>query len=230
MVDVTKTYQTAGMGFEGSLTLALDTLTQQLIGRKWIREDGTEMQIERCLVDAAWGVSSSTVVTYCSRSQYSTVLMPSFGRSITADKKPYSEYRKVAGQTIGDFWLISKNRQNVRIMEIDTNFVKTLVSMRIRTALGDKGSFQLWGKQHDVHTNAIHRNFAQQMTSEYGIPTAGRSRTVNVWRLLPGRDNHYWDCVCGCYAAASERGVSYAGQTKAKAEKRAVSLPKSRNA
>ena len=225
LADVTKTYQTAGMGFEGSLTLALDTLTQQLIGRKYIREDGTEMQIERCLVDAAWGVSSSTVVTYCSRSQWSTVLMPSFGRSITADKKPYSEYRKIAGQTIGDFWLISKNRQNVRVMEIDTNFVKTLVSMRIRTAIGDKGSFQIWGKQHDVHTNAIHRTFSQQMTSEYGIPTAGRSRTVNVWRLLPGRDNHYFDCVCGCYAAASERGVSYAGSTR-KSQKRIVNLPK----
>ena len=228
LADVTKTYQTAGMGFEGSLTLALDTLTQQLIGHKYIREDGMELQIERCLVDAAWGVSSSTVVTYCSRSQYSTVLMPSFGRSITADKKPYSEYRKVAGQTIGDFWLISKNRQNVRVMEIDTNFVKTLVSMRIRTAIGDKGSFQLWGKQHDVHTNAIHRNFCQQMTSEYGIPTAGRSRTVNVWRLLPGRDNHFWDCVCGCYVAASERGVSYAGSTK-RLQKRIVNLPKNKN-
>lgn len=228
LVDVTKTYQTAGMGFEGSLTLALDTLTQQIIGRKYVREDGMEMQIERCLVDAAWGVSSSTVVTYCSRSQYSTVLMPSFGRSITADKKPYSEYRKIAGQTIGDFWLISKNRQNVRVMEIDTNFAKTLVSMRIRTALGDRGSFQLWGKQHDVHTSAIHRNFSQQMTSEYGIPTAGRSRTVNVWRLLPGRDNHYWDCVCGCYAAASERGVSYAGSTR-QSHKRIVNLPKNKN-
>ena len=228
LVDVTKTYQTAGMGFEGSLTLALDTLTQQLIGHKYIREDGTEMQIERCLVDAAWGVSSSTVVTYCSRSQYSTVLMPSFGRSITADKRPYSEYRKIAGQTIGDFWLISKNRQNVRVMEIDTNFVKTLVSMRIRTALGDKGSFQIWGKQHDVHTNAIHRTLSQQMTAEYGIPTAGRSRTVNVWRLLPGRDNHFWDCVCGCYAAASERGVSYAG-SKRLVQKRIVNLPKNKN-
>ena len=65
------------------------------------------------------------------------------------------------------------------------------------------------------------------MTSEYGTPTSGRDRTVNVWRLLPGRDNHYFDCVCGCYAAASERGTSYAGQTKAKAEKRAVSLPRS---
>lgn len=228
LVDVTKTYQTAGMGFEGSLTLALDTLTQQLIGHKYIREDGMELQIERCLVDAAWGVSSSTVVTYCSRSQWSAVLMPSFGRSITADKKPYSEYRKVAGQKIGDFWLIIKHRQNVRVMEIDTNFVKTLVSMRIRTALGDKGSFQIWGKQHDVHTNAIHRTFSQQMTSEYGIPTAGRSRTVNVWRLLPGRDNHYWDCVCGCYAAASERGVSYAGSTK-RLQKRTVNLPKNKN-
>ena len=227
LADVTKTYQTAGMGFEGSLTQALDTLTQQLIGRKWIREDGTEMQIERCLVDAAWGVSSSTVVSFCSRSQYSTVLMPSFGRSITADKRPYSEYRRVAGQTIGDFWLVSRNRQNVRVIEIDTNFVKTLVAMRIRTAIGDRGSFQLWGKQHDVSTNAIHRNFSQQMTSEYGTPTSGRDRTVNVWRLLPGRDNHYFDAVCGCYAAASERGTSYAGQTKAKTEKRAVSLPRS---
>ena len=35
------------------------------------------------------------------------------------------------------------------------------------------------------------------------------------------------DCVCGCYAAASERGTSYSGQTKTKMEKKAVSLPRS---
>ena len=223
--DISKSYQTKGMGFEGSLTLALDTLSQQVIGRKYVREDGSEMQVERCLVDAAWGVSSSTVVAFCSRSQYSTVLMPSFGRGITADKKPYSEYRKVAGQTIGDFWLVSKNRQNVRVIEIDTNFAKTLFSMRIRTAIGDVGAFQIWGKQHDVQTNAIHRNLSQQLCAEYAIPTAGRDRTVNVWRLFPGRDNHYLDCCAGCYAAASERGVSY-GSRHAKPQKKVVHLPR----
>ena len=226
--DVTKTYQTAGMGFEGSLTLALDNLTQGIVGRKYIREDGMEMQVERCLVDAAWGTSSSTVVAFCNRSQYSHVLMPSFGRGLTADKKPYSEYRKVAGQTIGDFWLVTKNRQNVKIIEIDTNFVKTVVSMRIRTAIGDKGAFQIWGKQHDVQTNAIHRNFSMQLCSEYAIPTAGRDRTVNVWRAYPARDNHYWDCVCGCYAAASERGVSHSAQ-KARKPREAVRLPRKKS-
>lgn len=223
--DVTTTYQTAGMGFEGSLTLALDTLTQSIVGKKYIREDGVEMQVERCLVDAAWGTSSSTVVAFCNRSQFSHVLMPSFGRGLTADKKPFSEYRKQVGQTIGDFWLVSKNRQNVRVIEIDTNFVKTLVSMRIRTAIGDKGAFQIFGKQHDVQTNAIHRNFSLQMTSEYAIPTVGRDRTVNVWRLLPARDNHYWDCICGCYAAASERGVSHASN-KPRKPREAVRLPR----
>jgi hypothetical protein len=223
--DVTTTYQTAGMGFEGSLTLALDTLTQNIVGKKYIREDGVEMQVERCLVDAAWGTSSSTVVAFCNRSQFSNVLMPSFGRGLTADKKPFSEYRKQVGQTIGDFWLVSKNRQNVRVIEIDTNFVKTLVSMRIRTAIGDKGAFQIFGKQHDVQTNAIHRNFSLQMTSEYAIPTVGRDRTVNVWRLLPARDNHFWDCICGCYAAASERGVSHASN-KPRKPREAVRLPR----
>jgi len=224
LADATKTYQQRGMGFEGALVDALDKLTEQVIGRTYRREDGAEMKIERCLVDAAWGISSATVVAFCSRSQYSNVLMPSFGRSITADKKPYSEYRKVAGQTIGDFWLVSKNRSNVRVIEIDTNYVKSLVAMRIQTAIGDKGSFQIWGRQHDVHTNAIHKTYSQQMSAEYAVPTAGRDRTVNVWKCYPGRDNHYWDCTCGCYAAVSERGISH--QSRGRKARRTISLPK----
>ncbi len=225
--DVTKTYQTAGMGFEGSLTLALDTLTQDMLGRKYIREDGQEMQVERCLVDASWGSSSSTVVAFCSRSQYSHVLMPSFGRGLTADKKPFSEYRKQAGQKIGEFWLVTKNRQNFRVIEIDANYAKTLLSMRVRTAIGDKGSFQIWGRQHDVQTNAIHRNFSHQLCAEYAIPTAGRDRTVNVWRLLPARDNHFLDCCAGCYAAASEQNVDFSGNaTVQRKTRKAVRLPR----
>ena len=225
LADVTKSYQKKGMGFEGALVQALDTLTEKIIGRIYVREDGAEMRVERCLVDAAWGTSTSTVTAFCSRSQYSSVLMPSFGRSITADKKPFSEYRKQAGQTIGDFWLVTKNRSNVRVIEIDTNYAKTLVALRLQTAIGDAGSLQVWGRQHNVQDAASHRNFSLQMSAEYAIPTAGRDRTVNVWKCQAGRDNHFFDCVCGCYAASSEQGIQpVAG--KAKKRKAPVRLPK----
>ena len=46
------------------------------------------------------------------------------------------------------------------------------------------------------------------LTSEYGVTTSGRGRTVVEWKLKPGRpDNHLLDCVVGCHVVASMLGV-----------------------
>jgi hypothetical protein len=34
---------------------------------------------------------------------------------------------------------------------------------------------------------------------------------VDEWRLIPGRDNHLWDCLIGAAVAASYSGVSAIG-------------------
>ena len=50
------------------------------------------------------------------------------------------------------------------------------------------------------------------LTAEYRVRTEGRGRTVNEWKLPAHKpDNHWFDCVVGCAAAASMRGVERIG-------------------
>ncbi len=57
-----------------------------------------------------------------------------------------------------------------------------------------------------------HRLFADHLTAEYRVRTEGRGRTVNEWKLPAHKpDNHWFDCVVGCAAAASMQGVERIG-------------------
>ncbi|RPI83891.1 MAG: hypothetical protein EHM42_07995, partial [Planctomycetaceae bacterium] len=70
-------------------------------------------------------------------------------------------------------------------------------------ALGDRGCLSLFGQSAGTH-----RLLSEHLTAEYRVPTSGRGRTVDEWKLRPERsDNHWWDCVVGCAVAASMQGV-----------------------
>lgn len=67
----------------------------------------------------------------------------------------------------------------------------------LATAMRDLGCLSMFGR------NAVqHRLFAEHLTAEY------RGRTVNEWKLPAHKpDNHWFNCVVGCAAAASMHGV-----------------------
>ncbi len=48
--------------------------------------------------------------------------------------------------------------------------------------------------------------FAEHLTAEYPVKTAGRGRTVDEWKERPGRDNHWFDAYVGCCVAACYQG------------------------
>jgi hypothetical protein len=52
---------------------------------------------------------------------------------------------------------------------------------------------------------------AEQLSSEVPVRVESRQRVVDEWRLIPGRDNHLWDCLIGAAVAASYSGVSAIG-------------------
>jgi hypothetical protein len=66
-----------------------------------------------------------------------------------------------------------------------------------------------------------HRLFAEHITAEYRIKTAGRGRTVDEWKLRPeASENHWLDCLVGCAVAASIQGVILFGTGQAPVPKR----------
>lgn len=205
--EANPTYQSryAGHGLEAAIYAAVNELTEDYLTRDWLREDGAPMRIGRCLVDSGWGKSTEAVYQVCRESLHAAVLIPSKGMGITAAARPITEYRKNQGDKIGFNWMIPKARGKKisRYVLYDTNFWKSFFRERIMTPMGDPGCFSVWGSDEEGH-----RLFAEHLSSEISEATAGRGRRVDIWKLLPGRENHWLDGVVGCHVGASMLGCS----------------------
>jgi hypothetical protein len=183
-----------------ALQAGLTAITETIIGQKWKREDGAEMAVQLCLIDAGDGDHAETIYEFCRRSRFTAVLLPSKGRGIGAAAMPWEQYKARDGERLGYHWSLARLKNSpTRLTTIDTNFWKTFVSIGLASPIGDPRSIELPAGDH--------RMLADHLTAEYGIKTEGRGRTLTEWRLLPGRDNHFLDALVGCHVAASMAGV-----------------------
>ena len=196
-------------GLEGASYAGLDNLTRDYLGREWRRDDGAGMRIERCLIDANWGISTDVVYQFCRQSQHSAVLLPSHGRFVGASSVPFSEYKRKQGDRVGHNWRIPnvQGKRAMRHVVFDTNYWKSFIQARLAVPMGDRGCLSLFGDKSDLH-----RLFAEHVTAEYRVKTEGRGRTVDEWKLRPeASDNHWLDCLVGSAVAASIQGAVLPG-------------------
>jgi hypothetical protein len=209
-----------GAGPEGAIYAGLQSLAGDLLAREWRREDGTLLNVARCVIDS--GHWTETVHTVCRRPEFGGRLIASKGMGITAAKKPMTEYERKPGETHGLNAMIGPAGQGRRLLKIDTNWWKTFVSARLMTPLGDAGALSVWGTDRETH-----RMLFGHLLAEYCTPTTGNGRVVEVWAQRPSRpDNHLWDCVVGAAAAASFEGVSLAGHERVATKKKTFQVPK----
>ena len=162
------------------------------------------MKIERCLVDANWGISTDVVYQFCRQSPHAAIVIPGHGRFVGASTLPFNDYKRKAGDRIGHHWRIPAihGKRVVRHVLFDTNFWKSFIFARLAVAMGDRGCLSLFGERGEQH-----RLFGEHLTAEYRIRTEGRGRTVDEWKLRPERsDNHWFDGLVGCAIAASMQG------------------------
>jgi hypothetical protein len=200
---------TKASGIEGAIYAGLEELTSSYLGREWRRDDGAMLRIERCLIDANWGSSTDVVYQFCRQSAHSGVVMPSHGRFVGASSQPFSEYKRRPGDRVGHNWRMPNvaGKRAVRHVVYDTNYWKSFVHARLAVSLGDRGCLSLFGDSPEQH-----RLLGEHLTSEYRVKTEGRGRTVDEWKARPERgDNHWFDGLVGCAAAASIQGAVLAG-------------------
>lgn len=227
--DVRRTLQAAfpGAAIEGAIRGGLDKLVPWICQREWPSEDGSSRRVDRVFIDAGWGEMSDVVYSFCRATPHSNTVMPSIGRYVGASSLPFSEYKRVKGDRVGLNWRVpiaKPGAQPVRRVLFDTNWWKTIVSVRATTAVGDPGSLTLFGK-----TGADHSLFADQMASEYRVRTQGRERSLDEWHIrVPGRDNHFLDCVVGCAVGASMCGAMPPGISTHVRPRRRVSFAQMR--
>jgi phage terminase large subunit GpA-like protein len=208
---------TKAVGLEGAIYAGLELLTKDYLGREWRREDGAAVRINRCLIDANWGESTEVVYLFCRQSAHASVVMPSHGRFVGASSIPFSDYRRKPGERTGHYWRIPtvQDRRTVRHVLFDANYWKSFLHARLAVPMGDRGCLSLFGDRPETH-----RLLADHLTSEYRVPTTGRGRTVDEWRLRPEHiDNHWLDCTVGAAVAASMEGVALFEATKPQRKK-----------
>ncbi len=193
-------------GLEGALYAGLEGLTAKFLPRRWRRDDGAEMRIEKCLIDANWGSSTDVVYQFCRQTAHSSLVIPSHGRFVGASSVPFSEYKRKPGDRVGLNWRIPnvQGKRAVRHVVFDANYWKSFVQARLAVAMGDNGCLSLFGTEPEHH-----RLFAEHITAEYRVQTQGRGRTVDEWKLRPERsDNHWLDCLVGTAVAAAIQGAA----------------------
>ncbi|MCD4823464.1 MAG: phage terminase large subunit family protein, partial [Phycisphaerae bacterium] len=212
--DMHKTIQQAkpDAGLEGAIYNALEKLAGETLPRVYRREDGAEMRIDRCLIDANWGQSTDVVYQFCRQSQFAGIVLPSHGKYVGASSMPFSEYRRKRGDRVGHHWRIpnTTGRRQVRHVLIDTNYWKSFVQARLAVAMGDPGCLSLFGRDAGKH-----RLLADHLIAEFRIKTMARDRVVDEWKLRATRpDNHWLDCIVGCAVAASIQGANLEGMVQ----------------
>ena len=94
------------MGLEGAIYAGLETLINKQLSREWQRDDGAAMRIERCLIDANWGLSTDVIYQFSRQSLHAGIVMPSHGRFVGASSQPFSEYKRRPGDRVGHNWRV----------------------------------------------------------------------------------------------------------------------------
>lgn len=191
---------------------ALDKLINQLMSRKFIRDDGVSMQIDKLCVDANWGESTDTVFDACRESVYAQQLRPCHGKGMTVTSKPMAQWKAGEGETNGDHWFRRAGKRGLRYLTTDVNYWKTFVHNGLNLMPEERHSISLFKAQPHQH-----RMLADHLTSETRQrPKAPDGRTVDIWSPKPGTENHLFDVIVHCAVGASELGVKLTDEVKQK--------------
>ena len=198
-----------GMSEEAYVGRGLEMIESMYFKKIFQRADGLEMMINLCMVDARYQGSSNTVFDFCAHPQRAQMMYPSQGEGVRASNTPYGERAKADGVVDGFNWKIktaTKTRSISPRVIFDTNFWKSFTANRIKTPSGVTGSMSIFGRNRHEHTA-----FSQHLTAEKPTVVAAGKRVIEEWQARPNTENHFFDCIVGCFVAASICGATLPG-------------------
>lgn len=204
----TLTRKHPGLALEGMLYAALDALCGAILAKEWPRDGGGVARVDRCGIDANWGESTDVVYRFCRQSKIAQNLRPLHGRYIGAAGNPivYPGRKPRPGEIVGDQWIMPPlQTREARHITFDANHWKTVTHARLSTPIGEAGALTLHEGDHRMLADHLVSEFPQRVTAR----DVGRS--IDEWRLYPGRENHWWDNLVGNVLLAATIGVALGG-------------------
>lgn len=180
-----------GIDLENGIRDALESLITSKVWQSWKREDGREIRIGCCMIDANWSRVTNLVYEFCAKPglRLLTTLLPSRAHYISATDLPFSDHRPQSGEHTGQHWRIEPDKGVL----YDTNHWKLFVSARLAQPTGDPGSLSLFGKDPNEH-----RLLAEHLTAEHCVKVDAHGQTFDEWKLPNTNANHWLDCLVGC--------------------------------
>lgn len=202
--DAKKTLsQSHGSNVEAAIHAGLEAVAAMILDREFAREtDEAVLRVTQLLVDANWAQTQGVVRDFARRSQWGPRVLPTHGRFVGASGQTISDKAPDRGERVGSNWRTSTIVKQRHVL-FDTNAWKTFLASRVKLPVGDPQGFTVHVGQHDM--------LAEQMAAEVPVRVESKMRIVDEWRLIPGRDNHLWDCLVGAAVAASFSGISAVG-------------------
>lgn len=180
----------------------LSDLIDHLFTRDWKREDGGMQSLERVLVDWSDGNMADVVARVCRTHKFKANVMPAAGKGIGPGELPMLQYKTRPGEQAGHHWILTRKNGSHSLL-VDTNYWKTRTADALTCLPTLKGAVRLYGDE-----NTDHRMTADHYSSEKAERmTHDRSGRVGyVWKKKPNRENHRFDNLYNCLAAASTLG------------------------
>lgn len=192
-----------GKNVEAAIHAGLEAAAKMILDREFAREnDDAVLRVGQLFVDANWAQTQGVVRDFARRSQWGPRVLPTHGRFVGASGQTISDKPPDRGERIGFNWRTSTIQRQRHVL-FDTNSWKTFVASRVKLPVGDPQGFTIHAGQHDM--------LAEQLASEVPVRVESKQRACDEWKLIPGRDNHLWDCIVGCAVGASFTGISAVG-------------------
>jgi hypothetical protein len=203
--DAKKTLAKAagGASLEAAIYAGLENVATEILDREFTREsDDALLRVSQLFVDANWAQTAGSVRDFCRRSKWGPRVLPTHGRFVGASGSTISDKKPDRGERVGSNWRTSTIQRQRHVL-YDTNAWKTFMAARLKLPPADLQAFTMHAGTHDL--------LSEHLASEYPTRVEARGRVVDEWRLTPGRDNHWLDCLVGSAVAASYTGVSSVG-------------------
>ena len=194
---------------ESALYRGLHTLVESLFAREFIREDGSEIQIERVGIDAGWGQTHQLVLKFIRESGRRAMLYPSVGRFYGPTSRQIDDYTTAQTSRRGDHWLLYRDpvkAPNGQVM-FDSNHWKTRLLTGLNSKLGDPARLRVDGDFNEMRLLAKHLGAENMYVKE----ADGKRKEIWESKRKGWTDNHLLDCFVGCLVAASINGATMLG-------------------
>ncbi len=182
-----------------SLEMGIRAFLSDLI--HWSFRDGSGevvKPIDLILIDSKW--KHEVVESGIAGAHAAEKVVPSLGHFVGAATQPMESWKREPGRSFY-FHLVKQKKPGYRykVASVDVNYWKSAVHEKFALHAGVPGSLSFWGNDKQYH-----RMIADHCNAELVTLVSSGEREVNQWKERPNhQDNHLFDCLVGCLAAAS---------------------------